>query len=47
MSACTGSVYLAKQNENPFNATFGLYLVFSSPRDGVTIKVAGKLVPTP
>lgn len=43
----TGSVYLARQGENPFNSTVGIYLVFSSKRDGVTIKVAGKLVPDP
>jgi hypothetical protein len=43
----TGSVYLAKQNENPFNSAFGVYMVFSSARDGVTVKVAGKLVPDP
>jgi hypothetical protein len=43
----TGSVYVAKQNDNPFHTTLGLYMVFSSARDGVTIKVAGRLVPDP
>jgi hypothetical protein len=43
----TGSVYLAKQNDNPFNSAFGLYMSFSSARDGVRVKVAGKLVPDP
>ncbi len=43
----TGSIYVAKQNDNPFNAALGIYLVFSSARDGVTIKVAGKLTPDP
>jgi hypothetical protein len=43
----TGSVYVAKQNENPFNAPLGLYMSFSSARDGVRIKVAGKLTPDP
>jgi hypothetical protein len=42
-----GSVYLAKQNDNPFNSAFGLYMSFSSDRDGVRVKVAGKLVPDP
>ncbi len=42
-----GSVYLAKQNNNPFNSAFGLYMSFSSARDGVRVKVAGKLVPDP
>ena len=42
-----GSIYVAKQNDNPFKAPLGIYLVFSSKRDGVTIKVAGKLTPDP
>jgi hypothetical protein len=42
-----GSVYLAKQNDNPFDTAFGLYMSFSSARDGVRVKVAGKLVPDP
>jgi hypothetical protein len=42
-----GSVFVAKQNDNPFNTPLGLYMVFSSARDGVRIKVAGKLVPDP
>jgi hypothetical protein len=45
--ALTGSIYVAKQNDNPFKAALGIYLVFSSKRDGVTIKVAGKLTPDP
>jgi len=43
----TGNVYVAQQNHNPFNSTLGLYMVFSSARDGITIKVAGKLVTDP
>ncbi|HEX3323754.1 MAG TPA: hypothetical protein VHR65_01260, partial [Solirubrobacterales bacterium] len=43
----TGSVYVAKQGENPFDSLLGLYMVFASKRDGVTIKVAGKVVPDP
>jgi hypothetical protein len=43
----TGHAYLASQKNNPFNSTIGLYLVFSSKKDGVTIKVAGKLAPDP
>jgi hypothetical protein len=42
-----GHVYLAKQHENPFDSTIGIYMVFSSKKDGVTIKVAGKLTPDP
>jgi hypothetical protein len=43
----TGAVFLAKQNDNPFNAPIGLYMDFASERDGVRIKVAGKLTPDP
>jgi hypothetical protein len=43
----TGHVFLAAQGDNPFKSTFGLYMVFSSKRDGVTIKVAGKLEADP
>ncbi len=43
----TGDIYVAAQKDNPFNSTLGLYMVFDSPRDGVRIKIAGKLVPDP
>ncbi|HUC07981.1 MAG TPA: hypothetical protein VMR96_07810 [Solirubrobacterales bacterium] len=43
----TGDIYVAKQNENPFDSLLGLYMVFSSKRDGITIKIAGKVVPDP
>jgi hypothetical protein len=43
----TGNVYLAAQKNNPFKSTLGLYLVFSSEKDGITIKVPGKLEPDP
>ncbi|HUC07290.1 MAG TPA: hypothetical protein VMR96_04305 [Solirubrobacterales bacterium] len=43
----TGDIYVAKQKENPFDATLGLYMAFDSPRDGVRIKVAGRLIPDP
>jgi hypothetical protein len=43
----SGHVFLAKQRDNPFKSTLGLYLVFSSERDGITIKVPGKLEPDP
>jgi hypothetical protein len=42
-----GAVYLAAQNDNPFAETIALYMVFSSARDGVIIKIAGKLEPDP
>jgi hypothetical protein len=43
----TGNLYVASQKDNPFKSTLGLYMVFSSKKDGVTIKVAGKLAPDP
>jgi hypothetical protein len=43
----TGDVYLAAQKDNPFNSTLGLYLVFESKKDGIVVKVAGKLTPDP
>jgi hypothetical protein len=43
----TGAVYVAQQNNNPFKSTLGLYMSFASERDGVRIKVAGKLTPDP
>jgi hypothetical protein len=42
-----GNVYVAAQRDNPFDATLGLYMVFSSKRDGVTIKIAGQAKPDP
>lgn len=38
-----GTIYLAKQHENPFDSLIALYLVFESPRFGVTLKLPGKV----
>jgi hypothetical protein len=43
----TGSVYVAKQGDNPFGSLLGIYLVFDSKKDGLLIKVAGKVTPDP
>ncbi|HEX5763705.1 MAG TPA: hypothetical protein VFY04_11375 [Solirubrobacterales bacterium] len=43
----TGAVYIAKQNDNPFDSMIGLYMVFESKRDGILIKIAGKVEPNP
>jgi hypothetical protein len=40
-----GSVYLAKQNDNPFNSLLALYIVAEG--SGVTIKLAGRVDPDP
>jgi hypothetical protein len=42
-----GTIYLASQEENPFHALIGLYLVFESPRFGVTLKLPGRIDPDP
>ncbi|MDO8213009.1 hypothetical protein [Conexibacter sp. CPCC 206217] len=40
-----GSVYLAKQNDNPFNSLLAMYIVAEG--SGVTIKLAGRVDPDP
>jgi hypothetical protein len=42
-----GTIYLANQEENPFHTLIGLYLVFESPRFGITLKLPGRIDPNP
>jgi hypothetical protein len=43
-----GDVYVAKQGaDNPFDSTLALYMVVSSPRDGINVKLAGEVKPDP
>ena len=42
-----GTVYLAKQNENPFGSTFAMYVVLDDPETGLRIKLAGRIEPDP
>ena len=42
-----GEMYLASQNENPFNTTLAAYVVVDDPITGVLIKIAGEFLPDP
>jgi hypothetical protein len=43
----TGSLYVAKQKENPFGTLLALYMVAREPEIGVLIKAAGKVEANP
>jgi hypothetical protein len=43
----TGDVYLAKQSDNPFDSLLALYIVIDSPKNGILVKLAGKVDPDP
>jgi hypothetical protein len=38
-----GTIYLARQEENPFGSLLAIYLAIESPRFGLTIKLPGRL----
>jgi uncharacterized repeat protein (TIGR01451 family) len=42
-----GSMYLARQNENPFHALLAGYIVIDDPTTGVVVKAPGNLTPDP
>ena len=42
-----GTIYLAKQDENPFGSLLAIYLAIESPRFGLQIKLAGKIEADP
>jgi hypothetical protein len=42
-----GQLYVAAQNDNPFNSLFAIYLVIKSERYGILIKQAGRVDPDP
>jgi hypothetical protein len=39
----TGSIYLARQNENPFGSLIAIYIVVDDPRTGVVVKIPAKV----
>jgi hypothetical protein len=43
----SGSVYLAKQQQNPFNSLIALYIALEDPISGIVVKVPGKVEPDP
>jgi uncharacterized repeat protein (TIGR01451 family) len=42
-----GAIYLAKQEENPFNSLLALYIAVNDPITGVVIKLPGKVETNP
>jgi hypothetical protein len=42
-----GTIYLAAQEENPFDSLIAIYLVVDDARTGITLKLPGKVEPDP
>jgi hypothetical protein len=43
----TGSIYVAKQTENPFASLLAIYIVVNDPRTGVVVKIPAKVEADP
>ncbi|HTB71546.1 MAG TPA: hypothetical protein VK707_11230 [Solirubrobacteraceae bacterium] len=43
----TGSIYVAKQAENPFGSLLAIYIVIDDPRTGVIVKLPAEVKPDP
>jgi hypothetical protein len=46
-STLPGTIYLARQNENPFHSLLAGYIVIDDPTTGTVIKIPGNLTPNP
>ena len=42
-----GAIFLASQEDNPFNSLIAIYIVFEDPQTGIVAKLAGKVSPDP
>ncbi|HEY2282669.1 MAG TPA: hypothetical protein VGH60_03865 [Solirubrobacteraceae bacterium] len=42
-----GSIYVAKQHENPFGSLLAIYIVINDPRTGVVVKIPAEVKPDP
>jgi hypothetical protein len=42
-----GSLFLARQNENPFHSLLALYVVIKNPETGIMLRLPGKVEPNP
>ena len=47
MEKLSGSIYIAKPFENPFDSLLGLYIVVKDPVRGIIVKLAGHIEPNP